>query len=530
MQKLWQRHTEWDEPLDNELHKEWQGIVNDIKQLPHFTITRSYFTTTFDTHSVELHLFADASVKAYGSVVFLLLQQQTSFVMAKSRVAPLKQCTLPRLELMAALVAARLAKFIISSLKLQRAPTFIWTDSQIVLYWIRSSKKLPQFVSHRVAEINQSIPSASWNYCSTNDNPADLLTRGLTFDQFKSSLLWVHGPTWLPDQQNWPVWQHSSISHLHAVATVSDTFTPSEPTPLSTGLRYIIKVRDYSTLCKLLTVTAYVYRFVFNLRNKQAVKKDPITAGELHYVRKLWIKDCQQERYWREIQNLSTTSRPYKRLLLVRQLRLFLDKEGLICCGGRIHNAPLSHLSKFPYLLPHKHPLSTLIIHSAHVKLYHTGINSTVTALRQSYWVPAARQYVKSLLRRCTICKRHHGRPYPAPDPAPLPKSRTQDTPPFTVTGVDFTGALYVQQKGEEIKVYICLFTCATTRAIHLEVVTDLSTETFLLAFCRFASRKSLPQLMVSDNASTYTLAAEELHQLFKSQALAVSLERSGVT
>ncbi len=190
MQKLWQRHTEWDEPLDNELHKEWQGIVNDIKQLPHFTITRSYFTTTFDTHSVELHLFADASVKAYGSVAFLLLQQQTSFVMAKSRVAPLKQCTLPRLELMAALVAARLAKFIISSLKLQRAPTFIWTDSQIVLYWIRSSKKLPQFVSHRVAEINQSIPSASWNYCPTNDNPADLLTRGLTFDQFKSSLLW----------------------------------------------------------------------------------------------------------------------------------------------------------------------------------------------------------------------------------------------------------------------------------------------------------------------------------------------------
>ena len=209
-------------------------------------------------------------------------------------------------------------------------------------------QKLPQFVSHRVAEINQSIPSASWNYCPTNDNPADLLTRGLTFDQFKSSLLWVRGPMWLPDQQNWLMWQHSSISHFHAVATVSDTctFAPSESTPQSTGLRYIVKIKDYSTLCKLLTVTAYVYHFVFNLRNKQAVKKDPITAGELrkHYVRKQWIKDCQQETYWREIQNLSTTSRPYKRLLLVRQLRPFVDKEGLIRCGGRIHNAPLSYL------------------------------------------------------------------------------------------------------------------------------------------------------------------------------------------
>ena len=91
-----------------------------------------------------------------------------------------------------------------------------------------------------------------------------------------------------------------------------------------------------------------------------------------------------------------------------------------------------------------------------------------------------------------------------APDPAPLPQSRTQDLPPFTVSGVDFTGALYVQQDRDEVKVYICLFTCATTRAIHLEVVTDLSTETFLLAFRRFTSRKGLPQIVISDNASTY--------------------------
>ena len=80
-----------------------------------------------------------------------------------------------------------------------------------------------------------------------------------------------------------------------------------------------------------------------------------------------------------------------------------------------------------------------------------------------------------------------------APDPAPLPQSRTQDVLPFTVTGIDFTGALYVQQGSDEVKVYICLFTFATTRALHLEVFTDLSTKTFLLAFCRFASRKARP-------------------------------------
>ena len=253
--------------------------------------------------SVELHLFADASVKAYGSVAFLLLQQQTSLVMAKTRVAPLKHCTLPRLELMAALVAARLAKFIISSLNLQGASPYIWTDSQIVLYWIRSSKKLPQFVSHRVAEINQSIPSASWNYCPTNDNPAHLLTRGLTFEQLKSSSLWVHGPTWLHGSLTNRIGRCGNI-HLYLTFTL---WQPYQINSLPVNRHFTIPTlsRLYSTICKLLTVTAYVYRFVFNLCNQQVTRKDHITAYELHYIRKQWIKDCQHETYWHEIQSLN---------------------------------------------------------------------------------------------------------------------------------------------------------------------------------------------------------------------------------
>ena len=96
--------------------------------------------------------------------------------------------------------------------------------------------------------------------------------------------------------------------------------------------------------------------------------------------------------------------------------------------------------------------------------------------------------------------------------------------PPFTVTGVDFTGALYARDNNEETKVYICLFTCANTRAVHLEVVSDLSTDTFLLSFRRFASCKSLPRVMMSDNASTYTSAAEELSALLQSEDLATAM------
>ena len=290
-----------------------------------------------------------------------------------------------------------------------------------------------------------------------------------------------------------------------------------------------MNISNYSTFSRLLSTTAYVFRFTYNSRRPGNKQTGPITSTELGNARKAWIKDCQKEIYWKELSSITGTPQWRKQPTLVRQLRLFLDKEGILRCGGRIHNAPVSELTKFPYLLLPKHPFTALLIYNVHIKMYHTGVIGTLTAIRQSCWIPTGRQYVKTLLRKCTTCRKHSGKPYTVPDPPPLPKTRTLDAPPFTVTGVDFTGALYVRQNSEELKAYICLFTCATTRAIHLEVVTDLFAETFLLAFRRFVSRKSLPHIVMSDNASTYVSAATELHNLFTSKTLATSLERQGV-
>ena len=223
------------------------------------------------------------------------------------------------------------------------------------------------------------------------------------------------------------------------------------------------------------------------------------------------------------------SSKTSRRLPLIRQLRLFLDTDNLLRCGGRINNAPLSTATKFPYLLPKNHPFTDLVVYSAHENILHSGVNSTMTTLRQTYWIPSIRQYVRKLLRRCVNCRKVTGTAYTRPDPPPLPKSRTTETEPFTTTGVDFIGALYVRDNNGETKVYIFLFTFAVTRAVHVEIVTDLSTECFLNAFRRFASRKSLPQRMISDNASTYLSAADELRALFNSQALHDSLSKRGV-
>jgi len=213
----------------------------------------------------------------------------------------------------------------------------------------------------------------------------------------------------------------------------------------------------------------------------------------------------------------------------VRQLKLFLDGTNLLRCGGRIHNAPLSELAKFPLLLPSRHHFTTLVIQNAHAKQLHSGINATLTVLRQSYWIPSARQRIKSIIRQCVVCKKTNRQPYSIPDPPPLVKSRVNQSDPFTVTGVDFTGALYVHTSEGERKVYLCLFTCAVCRAVHLEIVTDLTVECFLQAFRRFAGCRSLPKLLLSDNASTFLAAAEELKQLFLSDALSENLAHKGV-
>ena len=364
--------------------------------------------------------------------------------MAKTRVAPLKQLTLPKLELMGALVGARLSSFITNTISLSPSKVHMWTDSQIVLYWLQNKKKLNQFVSHRVTEILQLTANTAWRYCPTADNPADLLTRGITPTQLQSSALWRFGPQWLTTRDNWPVWQPSTNLHLQAAVISTSEFVPITTSP-TYGLHKIINLMNYSTLSKVVRVTAFVLRFVSNVKHKSSQETGPLTASELHEAKMKWVKDCQQQVYYNEFTNMLSRPSASKRLLLVRQLRLFIDEKGFIRCGGRIHNAPLCQTTRFPYLLPPKHPLTSMIIYSAHVNLFHTGTNSTLTAIRQTFWIPRARQRIKSILHSCTTCRRHSGRPYSAPDPPPLPKIRMRDVVPFTVTGIDFTGALYVQ-------------------------------------------------------------------------------------
>ena len=286
-----------------------------------------------------------------GAIVYIQQGNETSFVMAKTRVAPLKQLTLLKLELMAAVVATRLAKFVTASFSghYDSMLVHLWSDSQIVLHWIHSQKKLKQFILHRVQEINLTFPTAVWHYCPTGDNPADLLTRGTNCEVFTNPL-WIQGPSWLTEESKWPKWSRTEILHLQIEATTdSGESDLTEETTQSTGILNVIEVSKYSTLTKLLHVTGYVLRFTTNIQNPASKQTGPLSIKELNRAQFTWIFSCQQERFSQEVANLKSKSTNTRRLPLVRQLQLYLDEAGYLRCGGRIHNAPVSETTKFPY-------------------------------------------------------------------------------------------------------------------------------------------------------------------------------------
>ena len=242
----------------------------------------------------------------------------------------------------------------------------------------------------------------------------------------------------------------------------------------------------------------------------------------------MWFQSCQRTSYSEEFQAVSSGSST-KRLPVIRQLGVFLCDDGLLRCGGRIRNAHVSYSTRHPVLLPAAHHLTILLIREVHAKILHSGVNATLSALRQFVWIPRGRQRVKSILSKCVTCRRVSGRPFPMPPTASLPSYRITPTFPFNVTGVDYTGMLGIKTPTGRDSVYICLFTCAVSRALHLELVPDLSADSFLRAFRRFISRRSRPRLMLSDNASTFHGAASTLKQLTSDPTITDSLTRLGV-
>ena len=397
---------------------------------------------------------------------------------------PKKRTTLLRLELRGTLIGVRCLNFVQKELRLPIHKRILWTDSQCVLHWLVSKKLLDTFVENRLKEI-QAQSNLNYRYIASSNNPADTSTRSKTIEELENSSLWWKGPTWLTlPEHTWPTWNMPEITEetlreLEAETkgpkTIYETSNVAGNNAVST---FELMEETYSNFSKLIRVTAWILRFIRDLKHNTK-QTGSITALELKTAKKHWEIHIQQKNFPDVYQALKTNEKNS----LKEQLGLKLDEDGLIRCHGRFINVELPDEAKYPKLLIRKHHFRDLIIESYHKKLLHAGMNHTLSQLRYEYWVPHGRTEVKRVLRKCTICLRHEGGPYKMPPMAPWPKSRVMKSSPFTFTGLDYLGPLYIKENGRIQKTWVCLFTCLVVHAVYLELARNMSAEQSYFAY-----------------------------------------------
>ena len=533
IQQLWKKKLKWDIPLPPDVAALWSDLAKDLEEATKIRYRRGFFKSGAQPKIV--HIFVDASKRAYGACVFLCDGKESTLVLAKARVAPLKELTLPQLELMAAFVGILLALLIFKvfeELGIQLV-FHLWSDSQITLYWLESTKKKPPFVQARVDKIGAFTRQlgAVWHYCPTADNPADLLTRGLRFKDFVKNALWWNGPSWINDVSLWPVWTPTSALTIALLSVEEDIGERNEKVAAKVegGIDVIMSIERFATLNRLLRVTALVLRFVDNCRAKPTTKKSgPLTAEELVQAEFRWIVAMQRSSYPEELAYFES-KRPGKRPAIVRQLDV-IQRDGILRVGGRMERSDLSPAARNPILLPQAGRFTQLVVEDVHRRNHHSGPAATLAALRQAHWIPSGRQRIRTILRKCIPCNKVISRAYRAPDHAPLPSERVVQSRAFSGIGIDLTGAVHViGESGAIEKVYIVLFICTASRAVHLEVAEDLSAISFLEALTRFCNRRSSPEIIITDNATNFESSARHLKRLFEDPTVAEFCATKGI-
>ena len=501
-QALCSEKTDWDQLLTGSLLTKWKMLISELQASPTMTMPRYLLDgITGAVKSVCLRGFCDASKRAYAAVVYLLIETSngyfTQFVISKTRVSPLKAQTIPRLELLSALLLAKLMHSVASSLETEivLVKPECYSDSKVALYWIVGMDKTwKQFVQHRVDEIRTLLPVDCWRHCPGPENPADLPSRGVSPTELAQSKLWTDGPEWLKFPSSC-----DSVQDVSMPSECANEMRVADRQALNLlvstrnqTLEQVMQCENFSTLQRLLNVTSHVLKFLEVLREDAEV---------------LWIRSAQQ---------LMTCSPEF--LILQKQLNLIEDEEGLWRCGGHLSNAEIRYDAKHPILLPRSHHLTLLIVRRAHQRVLHNGVKDTLNEVRSKFWIVKGRSFVRAVIHRCVICRRFEARPCLGPPPPPLPRFRVAEEPPFTYTGVDFAGPLFVKT-GKAVanrKVWICLYTCCVVRAIHLDIVPDLSTPAFIRSLKRFSARRGFPKRFVSDNGKMFKTAARAIHSLMQ--------------
>ncbi|XP_070162567.1 uncharacterized protein [Polyergus mexicanus] len=454
MQQLWRLKIDWDDVISEPHITKWIEIYSRLSHLSNSRITR-WVGLGSDTNHAEIHGFADASTYAYAACVYLKTISSagnitTTLLVGKSKVAPLKPLSIPRLELSAAVLLSRLVEFVRESNGYKNLPCYCWTDSTIVLAWVsQPPSRWKTFVANRVNDIQTRLPDVEWRHVPTEANPADCASRGIYGDEIIHRELWWQGPPWLQSTSHQLPRNESYFSPEAPLEEKINSLQCSQP-----HVTWDLASR-YSSWPKLIRVTAYILKFIslcnrnrsstFSLLSSQypASRSIALSASDCNTARLFWIKKIQAELFPTEINALSKNKSLSSRSSLL-SLRPFLDRDGILRVGGRLNKAPLPTSVRHPTLLS-SHPLVTLIVNQTHLRALHAGPQLTLNILRRDFWILRARNMVKSVIHKCVVCARERAAT-PTQIMGDLPETRVTATVRcFLHCGLDYAGPVQVR-------------------------------------------------------------------------------------
>ena len=529
IQLVWLEGLDWDDKLPQDLDEKIQRWCDDLKSLTVLRVPRCVRRKFAPIHTT-LHFFSDASKEAYATAAYLRTEYQDSppcvqLVASKSKVAPLKVTSIPRLELMGATLSVRFASLLAPLFGVKEEDLHFWTDSMNVLWWIsRRSKTFKTFVANRVGLIHRKSNPTQWRHVDGTENPADLATRGVRVAELHEAKIWWSGPEFLslkPSQ--WP--------GKRAVAVVPTTAKQEElkkcKTAESTFTVRVIEVEEesklnpnrYSSFARLVRVTAWVFRFIENCSRGNDKRITDLTTEELSDSENSIIKSVQHNTFSSELKALHKDKAVSASSPIVT-FQPFIDDDGLLRSNSRLANAEfLPYNVKHPIILPRRDWVTKLIIRSYHSADEHTrGTNHTLADLSEKYIIPQAREEIRTTEDECNYCKKKKAKPA-LQIMAPLPNIRLREPlHAFNKISVDYAGPfIAIQGRGRSrAKRYLCLFTCLLSRGVHLELAYSLDTDSFLNAFYRMTSRRGLPEEAMSDNGSNFVSGNRELRELIE--------------
>ena len=526
MQEVWKCGTDWDAILPSDISEFYCKWRSKLKFLNEIAIDR-FALCNEQNDEINLHLFCDASEKGYAACVYIVScdtegNMKATLLTGKSKVSPLKTQSIPRLELCAALLGVNLLDAVVKSLsklKMEIQSKNAWTDSTIVLSWLlKEPSQWSTFVANRISKIHE-YPDVTWRHVPSEDNAADAASRGIDPHTLKEHSLWWSGPQWLvtnkfPEQPPFCETKEELKRADHKVKpNNSDQVVLTVTEAKSTEV--IFDLTKENSFEKALRIVSTVKRAFSRLKREGKNFPEYITFDERTEALCILLRQEQGLFYKNEISTLKTKNQVDKSSKILK-LYPFLH-EDVLCVGGRLVHANLPDEAKYQRIIPPESQLARLIIANAHEKTLHGGTNQVLAQIRTRFWIPASRAKIRKFVRNCVKCSRFTTKAT-LPLMGDLPKSRIDvPTKAFQDVGIDFGGPFACKgtRKNSE-KAYLALFVCFASRAVHLEAVSDLTTQACIAALRRFTARRGCPVMIYTDNGSNFAGTKAEIEALQK--------------